>query len=73
MVVAGVVMSDIMEITDEILYMLNDVPMENGRYVISEDMNPILREVCEKTNAARDEREKIFLERRRLILLFEEI
>ncbi|MCI5583098.1 MAG: TIGR02452 family protein [Anaeroplasma sp.] len=59
-------MSDIMEITDEILYMLNDVPMENGRYFISEDMNPILREVCEKTNAARDEREKIFLERRRL-------
>lgn len=49
---------------DEIIELLSDVVMENGRYVITEDMDPEIREICEKTNLARDERDKILSARR---------
>ena len=49
---------------NELLEMLYDVVMENGRYVITDDMDSELREICEKTNAGRDERDKVLAERR---------
>ena len=54
------------EITDELLDALNDVPVENRRYVISSDMNEELRRVCESVNKRKDEREKYFSERRKI-------
>lgn len=50
----------------ELLEMLNDVPAENGRYVITEGMDPDLRRMCERTNALKDKREKILSERRKI-------
>lgn len=55
-----------MEITDELLDALNDVPVENRRYVISSDMSEELRRVCESVNKRKDEREKYFSERRKI-------
>ena len=49
----------------ELLEMLNDVPVENRRYVITEGMDPDLKRVCEKINALKDEREKFLSERRK--------
>ena len=54
------------EITDELLDALNDVPVENRRYVISSDMSEELRRVCESVNKKKDEREKYFSERRKI-------
>jgi hypothetical protein len=55
-----------MEITDELLEQLSDVPVKNGRYVITDDMSPELKEICQETNAAKEERERTVLERRRI-------
>lgn len=54
------------EITDELLDMLGDVPVKNGRYVITDDMNPELKEICEETNKMKEERERIVIERRKI-------
>lgn len=54
------------EITDELLDALNDVPVENRRYVISSDMSEELRRVCESVNKRKDEREKYFSEKRKI-------
>lgn len=55
-----------MEITDELLDMLGDVPVKNGRYVITDDMSKELKEICEETNKMKEERERIVLERRKI-------
>ena len=55
-----------MEIRDEIYDMLNDVPVKNGRYVISDNMDPELKEICVETNKFKDEREKALFERRKI-------
>lgn len=50
----------------DIIDLLDKVPMKEGRYVISSDMSPELKDVCEKTNALKDEREKKIQERIRV-------
>lgn len=55
-----------MKTRNEILKMLDDVPMKNGMYVISNDMDPDLKAACERTNKWKEERNKTLSERRKV-------